>query len=131
MGWMRHRGTLAAMLIVTSWAAGCGESLPPPNDPEAASGFLTAALDAWKAGETPDSLMSRTPPIRMIDRDWQEGRTLVDYELTGTGQQLGSNIQCPVQLTLGEAGGKTVSKRLNYVVNAGQPPVITRLEADF
>lgn len=131
MNWIRRSGTLAGLMAAVVLAAGCAKPLPAALDSESALVVLTAALDAWKGGGTPENLLAQKPAVRMIDRDWQEGRQLVDYTLTSGAQQLGLNIQCPAELTLGESGGKTTRTRITYVVHPGDPPVITRLEADF
>ena len=48
-------------------ATGCGKGLPPQMDPDVARTALTAALDAWKEGRTPESLRDRTPPVDFRD----------------------------------------------------------------
>lgn len=124
-------GAGCLLALVAALAAGCGESLPPAADSEQARQALTMALDAWKGGGTPETLASGSPPIRVIDRDWQEGRKLLTYELLGQGQGLGLNHQCPVRLTLEDARGKKALKQITYVVSPGEPLVISRLDVDF
>lgn len=128
---LRRPGATALILAAALIGAGCAKTLPSAGDPDEGRRLVTAALDAWKAGGTPDDLLTQKPAARIVDRDWQEGRTLIDYTLTGPAQELGLNIQCAAELTLGDVGGKSTTRRITYVVNPGAPPVITRLEADF
>ena len=46
----------------------------------------TTVLDAWKAGETPESLEKQSPPIHVKDADWNGGFRLVGYKAGAEGQ---------------------------------------------
>lgn len=121
---------VAACLLGLAAAGGCGEALPPPSEPDQARQALTAALDAWKRGETPDSLASAPDPVRILDREWEDGLALLDYELKGDGHQLGLSIQQAVALELETPKKRVVRKTVNYVVSAGSPPVVARQDID-
>jgi hypothetical protein len=122
---------LLALLLAASLAAGCGDEAPAPTDPSAAREYLRRALDAWKAGETRDSLAKGSPTILVNDPDWARGATLTDYSLEGEGQPLGAGVQWTVPLTL-TARGRNVKKKVVYVVNVADDVVaVSRQDMDF
>src|SRR6478672_5965557 len=85
-----------ALLLLVS---GCGSSGSAYEaDPAKAQETLRAVLDAWKAGEKPENLEARTPPIRVRDLDWQDGFTLVDYQAEIPGLLVGCDMNYPVFL---------------------------------
>jgi hypothetical protein len=111
--------------------SGCSSGLPPESQPGDARELLTRALDAWKAGEASATLADSKPPLRVIDRDWQERALLQSYKLAEEGQLLGLNIQWTVDLSLRLPNGKERRKRVTYVVASGSNPVVARQDADF
>lgn len=121
----------AALLPVLLLAAGCGTAPPPEADADLSRRVLTTALDAWKGGAPIASLAAQSPPIRVIDGDWERGSQLVEYRIESDGQPLGLNRQCAVALTLKDPKGREVRKTVSYVVAAGDSPVISRQDADF
>ncbi|WP_165245178.1 hypothetical protein [Paludisphaera soli] len=120
------------LAVLAAWsAAGCGDAAPSPTDPAASKQHLAAALDAWKSGGAQADLAKLTPPVQVLDRDWQGGAKVSDYQIEGEGQPLGAGVQWPVSLTLTNAKGKTAKKRVVYVVNAGDVISIARQDVDF
>src|SRR5262249_55054182 len=130
----RLRTNLVALLLALATAGslttGCGD-VPKPADPAEARQILTTALDAWKGGGQPTDVSSRTPPVHVLDRDWEAGVKVADYQLEGDGRRLGAGLQYPVSLTLQNAAGKTAKKRVVYVVNTGKVVSIARQDVDF
>ena len=128
---IRLAGGLA--VLAASWlAAGCGGgAAPAPTDPDAARRHLTAALDAWKAGGAQAELSKQTPPVHVLDRDWEKGSKVSDYTLEGEGKPLGAGVQWPVSLSLVNEKGKSIKKRVVYVVNTGDVIAIARQDVDF
>jgi hypothetical protein len=110
--------------------AGCGASIAPPSDPSQAREIVKTTLDAWKQGETPQALATKSPSVRVKDREWGDGSTLIDYELKGEGQRLGQDIQQSVALNLKTPKGKAVKKTVNYVVTTGSYPMVARQDID-
>lgn len=104
---------------------GCAGSGPPaaPVDPEQARSTLRAVLEAWKGGESPESLQERSPSIVVQDMDWKMGYELVGYEVDGPGQAIDANLFCPVRLQLRSPDGKDLEKNVRYIV--GTDPVLT------
>jgi hypothetical protein len=107
------RGPAAAGLaLLLAALAGCGG--PRPADPSVARSALTAGLDAWKAGQKPDSLKSHTPPVQFGDEDWIQGHKLLDYEVLGDGKSAGAGLEFSVKLKLEgrKVGERTVPYRV-------------------
>jgi hypothetical protein len=122
MSFATRRGLVAAALILA--LVGCrAQSTAPPVDPERARQALRTTLDGWKAGGTPESLRSGPAAIVAQDFDWMAGSRLVDYRIEGDGQDDDANLRIPVTLTLRDAAGKEVTKRVVYVV--GTSPSVT------
>src|SRR5262245_63082438 len=93
----RHLWQLGVLLLI----AGCSSAGSAIRaDPAQAQRSLRTALDAWKAGETPESLEQRTPPIRVKDIDWQGGRALISYQADAEGKLIGYDMNYPVVLEL-------------------------------
>jgi len=126
-----RRSTRFALLVACGVLAGCGEAPPAPTDAEAARGHLTAVLDAWKSGGARPDVSNSTPPVHVLDRDWDRGLKLTEYALDGDGQPLGAGVQWAVALNLVDEKGKTVKKKVAYVVNTGDVISVARQDVDF
>jgi hypothetical protein len=131
----RHRFATAMLVSLAAVALtvspGCSQQPPQAADPAQARQFLSSALDSWKGGGKPADLSSSTPPVHVLDRDWEKGTKVTDYEVQGEGSPLGAGVQYTVSLTLQNAQGKTAKKRVIYVVNTGDVISIARQDADF
>ncbi len=79
---------------------GSGVYQSAPVDGDIASETLLLVMDAWKEGETPDSLQEQTPKIVVQDLDWIGGMKLVDYEVLGDGKAVDANLIAKVKWTL-------------------------------
>lgn len=122
---------LAAWLSGFAALGGCGGApLPSASEPQRAREVLTTALDAWKRGDKPETLVSAEPSVRVLDREWTDGSTLVAYQLKGEGQPLGLSIQQAVALELKNPKGRALRKEVNYVVTTGAKPMVARQDID-
>src|SRR5688572_7920063 len=90
--------------------SGCGSATNTASYvPSEQSGrdALTAALNAWKAGQKPERIEGATPAIQPMDFQWTEGKKLRDFEvleeLAGEGPR-----QFRVKLTLEGAAAQEV-----------------------
>jgi hypothetical protein len=93
---------LFSLLFVT----GCSDVTPVAADPDRARVALETALEAWKKGETHESLKKADPPIHVSDSEWHGGNQLVEFEL-GAERSAGFGWRCEVQLTVeAKEGGK-------------------------
>jgi len=123
---------VAACLVVlaTLLLPGCSNSsVANPVDELQARDALKIALDAWKKGETSQSLASSSTPMTVQDFEWDTGSKLIDYELVGDGRADGPNLRIQVKLTTtgesvkGKKEAKPTEKKASYVV--GTSPRLT------
>jgi hypothetical protein len=123
---------VAACLIVlaTLLLPGCSNSSGAHAvDVPQARDALKIALDAWKKGETSQSLASSSTPMTVQDFEWDQGAKLIDYELVGDGRADGPNLRIQAKLTLtgepvkGKKEAKPTEKKASYVV--GTSPRVT------
>ncbi len=112
-------GTLAALALMA--IAGCSGSNAHAVDTSRARDALTTALDAWKRGDSPESV----PSMTVQDLDWERGARLIDYQVLGDGQAKDANLSIKAKLTLAadKAATKKVEKTVSYLV--GTSPSIT------
>ena len=110
-------------------ARGCGgQGGPPaPADPAAARAALHTVLDAWKKGDTADSLKDRRPPMYVNDYEWRSGRRLLSYEVQGDDLS-GGDLRCRVTLALADENGRSASKAVVYTVGTSPAVAVTREE---
>src|SRR5262249_42531229 len=117
---------IAGVLLI---APGCGAgSRPETADSTQARAALSAALDAWKAGEKPEVLAQRSPPIHVKDVDWDGGFHLVDYKADADGRLVGYDMNYPVVLELKSPKGVSVKKNAVYTVTTHPELFISRQE---
>ncbi len=99
-----HRSfVLAWIVVLASCSFGCRKAevkdFIPPD--EAAKQALASALDAWKAGKTPDQIGASNPGITAQDKAWSEGKKLTAYEIVGPATSADDqNRRFTVKLTL-------------------------------
>jgi hypothetical protein len=70
---------LAWVVGALAAAAGAGCSSGPvhaPVEANKARETLRTALESWKKGDKSDALQKATPPVYVIDGDWQAGAKL-------------------------------------------------------
>lgn len=114
---------LAAGLLVL----GCnsGPNNAPVNAGKARETLL-AALESWKKGEKSDALQKASPPIYVIDSEWQQGAVLKGYEVLGEGEEKDAHLFAKVRLTVREAGGKDVTREVTYIVSTAPNLTVSR-----
>lgn len=116
-------------LLFLTVAAGCSSSGPraAPVVPETARTALRTTLDAWKAGQTPESLNQASPPIVAQDIDWLGGSKLLAYQVLDDGTPEDANLRVPVELKLKDKSGRETTRKVVYVV--GTDPKVTVFRA--
>lgn len=120
-----RRGVLLAGIAYL--ATGCsGGAANAPVDAAAARDALTAALDSWKRGDKPDALQKASPPVFVIDPDWQAGAALKDYRITGDGKAMDANLHCPVTLTVRAANGAEATREVTFIVSTAPNRTVSR-----
>ncbi len=125
---VRATATVWIAIVVLS-ASGCGiGSTPQAADSAQARTALHAALDAWKAGEKPEDLERRSPPLHIKDVDWNGGFQLVGYEADTDGKLVGYDMNYPVVLELKSPKGNSVKKKAVYTVTTHPELIVSRQE---
>jgi hypothetical protein len=109
-------------------ASGCMTATPQAADSAQARTALQSALDAWKAGEKPEDLARRTPPLHIKDVDWTGGFRLLGYEANTEGKLAGYDMNYPVVLELKGPKGDSVRKKAVYTVTTGPELIVSRQE---
>ena len=108
--------------------AGCGPGqMSVAGNEDEAIDFLTAALDAWKAGQKPDELRQENPPIYVQDEDWTGGRSLKEFKPHDAPKEHGGEWRVMAMLTLSGGGKPDEQTLVAYsVTTADKAIVITR-----
>lgn len=119
---MNWRCFLALMLLT---AAGCSQRLPPVADPVQAREALTIALDAWRNGDSAESLRSRPSAIYFNEPQCDGNTRLIEYRIE-TEQASGQSWFCDVVLTLELEGGRKVERLAGYCIDTDPAIVIVR-----
>jgi hypothetical protein len=126
MNELTPRSALLALALVAV-SIGCGESLPPAAEPDRAQAALRTALDAWKNGESPESLKTRNPAIYVSDTEWRNGAQLEQYEIE-SGQTAGLGWRCEVTLTVKNAQGGSRTHGASYRIDTDPQIVVVHEE---
>ncbi|HET6879401.1 MAG TPA: hypothetical protein VFI31_04575 [Pirellulales bacterium] len=115
---MRH---LTSLLVLTVSAFGCAKQADVkdyiPAD-EVARQALTTALDAWKAGKSPDQVEASKPAVSVQDKQWSGGAKLTAYEIVGPATGDDQHRRFTVKLTL---AGAAAPQETTYVVFGKDP----------
>ncbi|MBX9623362.1 MAG: hypothetical protein K2X82_06070 [Gemmataceae bacterium] len=122
----RLRATPLVLAALTALAAGCSGPPNAPVDADVARDTLRTALDSWKRGEKADALQGGSPPIYVIDQEWQAGAVLKDYKLAGDGQAMDASLFCPVVLTVRAPGGSDVTREVTFIVSTAPNRTVSR-----
>lgn len=120
------RPTFVALAAVCVALAGCGPTARQA-DPDAARAALRQALDAWKKGESPESLKAASSPVTVADQQWARGAKLIDYELSDKTTANGFDQRFTATLTLADPAGKKTQK-VAYDVSTHPSLVVVRAE---
>jgi hypothetical protein len=129
-------GQRRSLLIGSTWGllgtlmlVGCSTGpVELAGDEDGARTLLSSALDAWHAGQGPDELRGENPAVHVADEDWQAGKKLKAYQVTGTPLEAGGHWRISAVLTLSADGQSETRKNVAYAVT--MEPAVTILRAD-
>jgi hypothetical protein len=108
-------------------ALGCSSGITnAPVNAAKARETLQTALESWKKGDKVDALQGASPPIYVIDMEWQSGARLKDYQIVGDGEEKDANLFCPVKLTVRESSGKEVKRDVTYIISTAPNLTVSR-----
>jgi hypothetical protein len=116
---------IAGLAVILLLPLGCG---PKAADPGAASATLRRVLDAWKAGESADSLAKASPPVTVVDAHWKKGMKLLDYEVAEPPTPAGYDLHFAVTLTVEDEKGKKKQQKTGYDVSTSPKLVVVRAD---
>ena len=114
--------------ILAVMVSGCGgksESDYVPSD-ETVQHALESALTAWQNGKSPGFLPGTSPPVQVVDGQWQAGEKLKSFEILGEDEAEGAPRWFAVKLIL-ESGQE---QNVHYVV-VGQKSVVVFRDEDY
>jgi hypothetical protein len=97
-----------------------------PVDAGKARETLRTALESWKKGDKADALQSASPPIYVIDAEWQGGAKLKDFQIVGDGEVKDAQLFCPVRLTVAGPGGQDVKREVMYIISTAPNLTVSR-----
>jgi hypothetical protein len=122
----RQRKILICFIGTIGLLAGCSKSKPAAVSPDKARETLKAALESWKKGDKVDALQSASPPIYVIDVEWQAGAVLKDFKLVNDGETKDAHLFCPVKITVRDSSGKETQQEVIYVIATAPKLVVSR-----
>jgi hypothetical protein len=115
--------------VVLAGAAGPGCSFGPQNAPvkaPLARETLRKALDSWKQGDKAEALQKASPPVYVIDPEWQGGAVLKDYQVIGEGEEKDAHLFCQVKLTVRSSRGREATTQATYVISTAPNLTVSR-----
>ncbi|TWT36862.1 hypothetical protein KOR34_18070 [Posidoniimonas corsicana] len=115
------------LVVVACCVCGCQQKAVTMADPDRAEAALRRVLDAWKAGQTPESLKTQAEPVHVSDSEWLGGARLVDYEVTSS-QSAGFGWRCDVRLTIQSPSGATRKHMALYRIDTDPAIVVVHEE---
>ena len=116
-----------ALLVCTVVCCGCGDGGAQQKLMDEAQASVETALDAWRSGEKPASLLTGPQAIEFFDDDWNRSVTLVDYSVHLTYLETDGTPRCAVDLVLKTGEQPPEKVRATYeMANKGDRLVIAR-----
>jgi hypothetical protein len=118
---------LFALVACACGLSGCSPGRRnAPVDAGKAREVLRSALESWKRGEKIDALQSGSPPIYVVDPQWQAGAVLKDYRIVDDGKEMDALLSCPVTLTLRDQAGKEMEQQVTYWISTAPKLTVAR-----
>lgn len=110
-------------------ANSCSQNYAPPAETSSteAVAVIQTVLDAWRSGQTPESLRDQKPSILVADDDWQSKWELHSYQLFDLPSSGGVSARLGAQLELSGPQGR-VQKQVRYLVATN--PIISVVRED-
>ena len=107
--------------------SGCTPANPnAPVDAAKARETLRTALESWKKGEASTALEKASPPIYIIDPEWQSGVRLTDYQILGDGDEKDAHLFCKVRLKVRGLEGKESQQEATFIISTAPNLTVSR-----
>src|SRR5262245_12926219 len=115
------------VVILVGGGTGCTQAnLNAPVDAAKARETLQTALESWKKGDVSTALEKASPPIYIIDPEWQSGTRLTDYKILGDGEEKDAHLFCKVRLTVRTPAGKESKQEVTFIVSTAPNLTVSR-----
>ncbi len=104
-------------LVLLAWTVvccGCGDGGAQQKLMDDAQKSVETALDVWRSGEKPASLLTGPQAIEFFDDDWNRSVKLVDYSIHLTYLETDGTPRCAVDLVLKTGNKPPESVRVTY-----------------
>jgi hypothetical protein len=114
------------IVIAAGLAVGGCADAEAQQELDFARASVERSLEAWKSGETAESLRASPNPIEFHDDDWQQAARLIDYQIVQVYHDTDGSPRCAVTLTVQR--GKREPERIQetYQVVAKPKVIIAR-----
>lgn len=114
-------------MVIGMLLSGCSSGpRNAPVDAAKARETLRAALDSWKRGDKVDALQSGSPPIYVIDTEWQSGAVLKDFRIVNDAKEMDASLFCPVSITVRNANGQETTREVTYIISTAPNLTVSR-----
>lgn len=122
---MKKAHVLFLITLASFGMVGCGSgSLPPQANPDDARAALTIALEAWKKGETSESLASREKPIYFNEiRDRPDVR-LLQFTIGQEHGFYGQSVRLFVTASFEHSDGTVEEQKMKFLIDTAPAVVI-------
>lgn len=118
-----YRLLMLALLCVV--LIGCGGPRGQPVNPTTAKDVLKTFLQAWQDGKKVEDLK---PGIVGADREWNDGKKLVAFEILSDEANQGTRLNMSVKLTLKDDKGAESQATVKYAVSTAPAVTVLRDE---
>lgn len=116
---------IAALLTLAVFACGCGSPSRPRDELDRGQSAVSAALDNWKAGESPAKLKTLPDPVEFSE-ELRGTHKLTDFTVLKVDGSDPAVIRYTVSLKLTDRKGKPHELGAVYAVVLRSPVVVAR-----
>ncbi len=102
--------------VLTLVCCSCGDGGAQQKLMDEAQRSVEMALDAWKRGEKPASLLTGPQAIEFFDDDWNRSVSLVEYLVHATYLETDGAPRCAVDLVLKTGDQPPENIRVTYEI---------------
>ncbi len=119
-----HCFAVIASGLPIAFFTGCGAPpLPPMANADEARSALSTSLEAFKRGETSESLTKRSPAVYFNDDRWQANK-LIAFTILDGHEVYGQSVRLTVNVTFKKPDGTQVERKVPYLVDTAPAIVI-------
>lgn len=116
---------LLMLVLLCAVSGGCGGPRGQPVNPTTAKDVLKTFLQAWQDGKKAEDLK---PGIIGADREWNDGKKLVAFEIQSDEANQGTRLSLSANLTLKDDKGTESKSTVKYAVSTAPAVTVLRDE---